>query len=340
MKTLFKKIAAAVLLLVGVSSCAPKPEPVGLVLSGGGAKGAYEIGVWKALCETGVADRIQVFSGTSVGAINATLFASVRDADVCVRLWREAAGSVFTCNTNAVRDAVQTVRDDYESVTRDFRKDKRPGEGLTAGEKVVATLLVGLSSAVRLANKADAMLQGPSNSVGLCDSSRFRDVLRRSLPARWQSRPPFVHVTALAKDSGVARSFLLNGNERDRVIDCLMASSALPGVFDSVEIDGVAYVDGGWERRGGDNVPVRPIVERHPDVKTVIVVYLENEACVRRRVSPDEFPGVKLIEIFPSQVIGGAWGGVQGLFDLSQEKIDYLIRLGYEDAMRVLRPCG
>lgn len=46
---------------------------VGLVLSGGGAKGAYEIGVWKALKEMEATKCIDKIVGTSVGALNAVL---------------------------------------------------------------------------------------------------------------------------------------------------------------------------------------------------------------------------------------------------------------------------
>ena len=48
---------------------------LGLVFAGGGGKGAYQIGVWKALCETGLDKQIKAVSGTSVGALNAALFA-------------------------------------------------------------------------------------------------------------------------------------------------------------------------------------------------------------------------------------------------------------------------
>lgn len=43
----------------------------GVVLEGGGAKGAYQIGVWKAFIECGV--KIKVVSGVSVGALNGAL---------------------------------------------------------------------------------------------------------------------------------------------------------------------------------------------------------------------------------------------------------------------------
>ena len=38
---------------------------IGLVLSGGGANGAYQAGVWKVVVETGIAKRVKAISGTS-----------------------------------------------------------------------------------------------------------------------------------------------------------------------------------------------------------------------------------------------------------------------------------
>ncbi|QOX64600.1 patatin-like phospholipase family protein [Anoxybacterium hadale] len=57
-----------------------------LVLGGGGARGAYEVGVWQALRELGI--RIDLVTGSSVGAINGALVA--QDAfDLAVTLWRD-----------------------------------------------------------------------------------------------------------------------------------------------------------------------------------------------------------------------------------------------------------
>lgn len=44
----------------------------GLVLSGGGARGAYQIGVWKALEELNI--KCDIVTGTSIGSINAALY--------------------------------------------------------------------------------------------------------------------------------------------------------------------------------------------------------------------------------------------------------------------------
>ena len=52
-----------------------KNKKIGLVLSGGGAKGAYQIGMLRALEEAGLKKEQLVMAGTSIGAINALLYA-------------------------------------------------------------------------------------------------------------------------------------------------------------------------------------------------------------------------------------------------------------------------
>ena len=47
---------------------------LGLALEGGGAKGAYEIGAYRALTELGY--RFDVICGVSIGAINAAFWRS------------------------------------------------------------------------------------------------------------------------------------------------------------------------------------------------------------------------------------------------------------------------
>ena len=57
----------------------------GLALGGGGTKGAYHMGVWKALSETGI--KISAVCGTSIGSINGAIIAQ-GDADVAYELWQ------------------------------------------------------------------------------------------------------------------------------------------------------------------------------------------------------------------------------------------------------------
>lgn len=71
---------------MNLAQCRDPKTEIGLVFSGGGLKGGYEIGVWKALLEKGVAGRITAVSGTSVGALNAMLFA-LGDYPYAENLW-------------------------------------------------------------------------------------------------------------------------------------------------------------------------------------------------------------------------------------------------------------
>lgn len=56
-----------------------------LALEGGGAKGAYEIGVWRALCENHI--RLSAVAGVSVGALNGAMIA-MGDLERAEAFWR------------------------------------------------------------------------------------------------------------------------------------------------------------------------------------------------------------------------------------------------------------
>ena len=55
-----------------------------IVLAGGGSRGAYQLGVWKALREMGV--DYQLVTGTSVGALNGTLMVQ-QDYEKACQVW-------------------------------------------------------------------------------------------------------------------------------------------------------------------------------------------------------------------------------------------------------------
>ena len=61
-------------------------EKTALVLAGGGSRGAYEIGVWRALTE--LDERFQLVTGSSVGAINGAVVAQ-GEFELAERMWKE-----------------------------------------------------------------------------------------------------------------------------------------------------------------------------------------------------------------------------------------------------------
>lgn len=326
---------AIVLLAAAVLCAEAESEPLALVLSGGGAKGAYEVGVWQVLSEEGIAPRVTAISGTSVGAINAALFATRPDA--AEALWLENMEEVFTLNTNRVAESLQKTVDDASRAVAVAEETGQAWKGWVS---------FGLSTLFRAAGDYVETVESDAPREGYVDSSKLASVLEWALPREWPDGAPAVYATAFEKGSvKQTATWRLNDEPHERRVKMLRASAAIPLGFDTVEIDGKTYVDGGWESRGGDNVPLEPILEKHPEIKTVVVVYLDDE----KHLNKDRFAknraladaaNVRLVEIVPSENIGGAFGGWQGVFDASPETARHLIELGRSDARRKLKEAG
>ena len=63
-------------------------EKLGLVLCGGGTKGAFQVGVWEALEDLGITEEITGFSGTSIGAVNVALLLSNANREKKEEIWK------------------------------------------------------------------------------------------------------------------------------------------------------------------------------------------------------------------------------------------------------------
>ena len=324
-----------VVFAVAALTATAEPAPLGLVLSGGGAKGAYEVGVWQELEEAGLASTIVAVSGTSVGAINAALFATRPEA--AESLWLENMEDVFTLNTNRVGESIQKTVDD---ASRAVAVAEETGED----RKGVASFL--LASLVRLAGDYAEMVASDAPREGYVDSAKLAAVLTNALPAEWPAGAPGVYATAFKKgDEGETSTWKLNEETHERRILMLRASAAIPVGFDTVEIDGKTYVDGGWESKGGDNVPLEPILEHHPEIKTVVIVYLDDEKHYNKKRFDKNHAaavaaGVTPVEIVPSENIGRGFDGWLGVFDASPETAKHLIELGRQDTRKKLREAG
>ena len=271
--------------------------PIGLVLSGGGAKGAFQAGVWKAMCELGLADRVRVISGTSVGAINGAAFATLRDPEKICRFWRERIDEVATPNLRNL--SIDALRHGIENT---------------------------------LAGRAFPF-------HGLLDRDALESILSSLLPTIWPEDAPAVTATTLECQAAVLgeldasayrlRRFRIDEeSDHGRRIAKILASAAIPWGFDPVEIDGRRYVDGGWDEKGGENIPVTPLRKKDSGVGTLVVV-----RCNRAEVEPQplrgRFPaGVKVVEVRPSATLPGVFGDVAKLLATAGELSKLLIPLG------------
>lgn len=101
-----------------------------VVLSGGGSKGAYQVGVWKALRKLGI--NYDIVTGTSVGALNGVLMVQ-QDFHTALKLWSNIDYSfIFKKDFSKVNEKI------YLTYIKEFVKDG--GMDITNLEKAMESL--------------------------------------------------------------------------------------------------------------------------------------------------------------------------------------------------------
>ena len=91
----------------------------GLVLEGGGARGAYHIGAYKAIKEEGI--EIGGIAGTSVGAINGAMIVQ-GDYELAYELWQEISFPMVISTNDEEVERLRHLRLDKEDLS--FLVDK------------------------------------------------------------------------------------------------------------------------------------------------------------------------------------------------------------------------
>ena len=95
-----------------------------IVLAGGGSRGSYQIGVWRALRELGV--DFSIVSGTSVGALNGALMTQ-GDFARAEQMWLHIGNSSVM---SAIPDLDPADKDDYHALFPAFWKEIRRNGGI------------------------------------------------------------------------------------------------------------------------------------------------------------------------------------------------------------------
>jgi NTE family protein len=213
------------------------PGQVVLVLQGGGALGAYQIGVYEAMHDAGI-DPDWVI-GTSIGAINAALIAG-----------------------NARNDRVERLNAFWSHVELPARV-AGPFDWLGMGNLVgnMTTVMRGIPA---FFEPNLASLRGSRASVGVESAAYYStEPLRRTLSGlvdfdSLNDGPTRLTVGAVNASTGAMRYF--DSRKETIVLDHVMASGALPPAFPAVRIDGHPYWDGGIY----SNTPIEAVLEDHP----------------------------------------------------------------------------
>lgn len=92
-----------------------------IVLSGGGAKGAYQVGVWKALRKMGIS--YDIVTGTSIGSVNGLMMVQ-NDYFKSVWLWRNIGFDViYDVDFPSKYDTLLELKEVYKNYAKHFFKD-------------------------------------------------------------------------------------------------------------------------------------------------------------------------------------------------------------------------
>ena len=244
-------------------------KKIGLVLTGGGGRGAYQIGVWKALKKAGLEEYIASVSGASVGGLNAALFMQ-KDLDKAQNIWESISmKKILTPKSESA----------HRGRWGFFERD-----GL---EKIIDENL----------------------DMRCFDDSGYNcwmACVRRDMPNKGIEEVPYTTPIGLKATRkyvyGNIEYFNLKYVKDDETKKkILLATSAMPLIFPQEEIEGHKYLDGGARLLHGDNVPVRPLYEI-VKCKVILIVHLTT---MDKPVSREEFPNAILYERFPRDNSGG-----------------------------------
>lgn len=290
-----------------------KKFKLGLALSGGGACGAYEVGVVKALAKLGLEPR--VIAGSSIGALNGAVIASFR--------LKKAAGQLEKIWGDLRPEKVLQPRYRLKKRTsspgshRLRRKNAGRYSAGTPGKSKEFTFFDDgpLDSILSTALNLKRLYKGKCFYVSVFPASpgltgALSDLFHSLISSR---KSEFYHVQSLPPE---------------KVLTLLKASAAIPLAFPPQEINGRVYRDGclGGRHSSQGSVPVQPLADA--GCTHIIAVVLEHTARLRH----NDWPGIKLVEIRPSKPILRP-GSIRSVFDFSPARIRNLIAMGEKDVL-------
>ncbi|MDV4149485.1 patatin-like phospholipase family protein [Clostridium sp. AL.422] len=209
---------------------------IGLVLSGGGGKGAYELGVWKALKELKIDKYIDVFSGTSIGAFNAILFAQ-DNLEAAEALWNEVT-----------MDKIVPISK-FDLL--------RKGIGIFIGAK-------NINFAKKYLNQQ--IYEGAVSKDGA------KEIINKYLDIESVKKNNKICYAACTElpDFNV-KYFKINDYSEELGKEIVIASASLPLIYEATVVLGGKYIDGGI----ADNTPIQPVYGEGCDIIIAVLLSKE-----------------------------------------------------------------
>ncbi len=292
-------------LFLAASCLGLRAQSIGVVFSGGGAKGLYHVGILKALEENGIP--IDYISGTSQGAIVAGLYASGYSPAEIERIFVSDQVKTWLSGEIGSDDTFYfgQMEEDQSMLTLnlDFK-----------AERSIAVLPTGIVPSTQL-DMAFNQFFAPVTAASGGDFDRL-----------------FIPFRCVATDAYNKREVVFRDGDLGRAI---RASMTIPMVFAPIMIDSVLLFDGGM----ANNFPYQVLDEDfQPDL-------LIGGKCIVGRVEPDQTNLPAVIEMITMARTDFDLPADRGIlidrvFDnvsmMDYSRAQYIIDAGYRDAMEMM----
>jgi NTE family protein len=301
-----------------------KPK-FGLVLVGGGAKGAYQVGSLKYLAEIGLNPHI--IAGTSIGALNGAVLASngtfAQSVQQLDRLWTDLGeADILQPNSGLIKPLISYGLQSTMPMFRKWMLDILYDIGILEDTNSIfnpAPIEAFLYQAV----KPDLLRDGTELWITAFPSLNIPNVDNDLLVAVidfFRSRMGTKADWLCAQDC----------SDDETLYNTILASAAIPLAFPKRQVNGKSYIDGAL----ADNVPLGALAAR--GCTHAIVIHLENGSAWDRY----NFPHQNIVEIRPEQSTNKSdiflIGEGSALLDFSPDRIAELKRRGYADAKQCM----
>lgn len=326
---------------------------LGLVLSGGGAKGAYQVGILKYMSEMGM--QPDMVSGTSIGALNAAVVCAKKDigsaAAVLEEIWNELAntspvkmdGKKLVSSASLILNLIPAAR--LNPIVLGVRAALQGKKVLQESTDVFRDLYAHFSEEYQNSDGYKASLEGRDQGillseplVDLLTNHASKEQLKAGMPfyiGVYESEGSFRDIahyfsqTVLGNEARESVFWHVQSLEDKNIHDAIMASAALPFLFQARSVSGKKYRDGGmgdaFNQQG--NTPIQPLVDN--GCSHVVVSLLDDGSTFDRH----RYPGTAIIEVRPKEFISTS---MTDMLAFKPEKISEWMEQGYNDARRCI----
>lgn len=284
------------------SDTAPR---VGLVLSGGGARGLAHIGVIRYLEEHNI--RVHAIAGTSMGSVIGGMYASGMSAAQVEQVARSL-------------DWRGAFDDDTPRDEQDYRRKREDFDFLIGARLRFKGGKLGIPMGAIEGQRLNLLLHDLVKQV-----SAIQDFDQLPIPYR-----------AVASDIVTGDAVVLKQGD---LAVAMRASMSIPGVFTPIELDGHLLVDGGIAK----NIPVDVVQDMGVDRLIVIdigtplaprdklgnvLALMDQLTTIMTRKNSEQ----QIAKMRPGDVLITPAMDAAGVETMSFDKVDEAIRLGYEAA--------